>query len=174
MRIVGFASVLTAVTVSITTLFYLVYFEPGPSSRRKKQEPATVIETRSIIPEQYPTANDLRQDDGVAPNHSLCIDSAIKRTLGDPDSYKFISATLWTQDFASYGPKAWICQVEYRSRNAFDGYGLPEEVEIIFDAEGCRVLNPPLEKKYDALAAGEHKTLMYAIKRIHDPHNNAQ
>jgi hypothetical protein len=168
-RIVGCASVLTAVTVSITTLFYLVYFEPGPSSREKKQETATVIEARSGIPEQYPTANDLRQDDGVAPNHSLWIDSAIKKTLRDPDSYKFISATLWTQDFASYGPKAWICQAEYRSRNAFDG--LPEEIDIIFDAEGCRVLNPPLQKKSDALAAGEHRTLMYAIKRIHDPCN---
>ena len=174
MRIVRCASVLIAVTVSITTLFYLVYFEPGPSSRQKKQETATVIETRSIIPEQYPTANDLRQDDGVAPNHSLCIDSAIKRTLRDPDSYIFICATLWTRDFASYGPRAWICQAEYRSRNAFGGYDLPEEIDIIFDAEGCRVLNPPLEKKSDALAAGEHKTLMYAIKRIHDPYNNAQ
>jgi hypothetical protein len=83
-RIVGCASVLTAVTVSITTLFYLVYFEPGPSSRERKQETATVIKPRSGIPEQYPTAND------------------------------------------------------------------------------------------DALAAGEHKTLMYAVKRIHDPYHNAQ
>jgi hypothetical protein len=174
MRIVACASVLSAVTVSITALFYLVYFGPGRSSREKERATATVIETRSIIPEQYPTANDLRQDDGVAPNHSLCIDSAIKRTLRDPDSYKFISATLWTQDFASYGPKAWMCQAEYRSRKAFDEYGLPEQVDIIFDAEGCRVLNPPLEKKSDALAAGEHRTLMYAIKRIHDPYNNAQ
>jgi hypothetical protein len=172
-RIVGCASILTAVTVSITTLFYLVYFEPGPFSRQKKQETSAVTERRSIVPEQYPTASDLRQDGGVASNHSLSIDSAIKRTLRDPDSYKFISATLWTQDFASYGSKAWICQAEYRSRNAFDGYGLPEKVDIIFDAEGCRVLNPRLEKKSDALAAGEHKTLMYAIKRIHDPYDNA-
>jgi hypothetical protein len=80
MRMVGIASVLCAVTVSITTLFYLVYIGPGRSSGEKERETATVIETRSIIPEQYPTANDLRQDDGVAPNHSLCIDSAIKRT----------------------------------------------------------------------------------------------
>jgi hypothetical protein len=173
-RIVGCASILTAMAISITTLFYLVYFEPGPLSRQQKQETSAVIKGRSIIPEQYPNANDLRQDDGDAPNHSLSIDSAIKRTLGDPDSYIFIRATLWTQDFASYGPKAWICQAEYRSRNAFDGYGLPEKIDIIFDAEGCRVLNPPLEKKSDAVAAGEHKTLMYAIKRIHDPYNNAQ
>jgi hypothetical protein len=95
-----------------------------------------------------------------------------QKTLREPDSYIFISATLWTQEFASYGPKTWICQAEYRSRNAF--YGLPEEIDIIFDAEGCRVLNPPSEKKSDALAAGEHRTLMYAIKRIHDPCNNAQ
>jgi hypothetical protein len=162
------------VTVSITTLFYLVYFEHGPFSRQKKQETSTAIETRSSIPVQYPTANDLRQDGGLAPNHSLSIDSAVKRTLRDPDSYIFISATLWAQDFASYGPKAWICQAEYRSRNQFDGYGLPEEVGIIFDAEGCRVLNPRLEKESDGLAASEHKTLMYAIKRIHDPYNNAQ
>jgi hypothetical protein len=172
-RIVGSASVLIAVTVSITTLFYLLYFEPGLLREKKTGDR---YRYRSAIrhSEQYPTANDLRQDDGVAPNHSLCIDSAIKRTLRDPDSYIFISATLWTQDFASYGPRAWICQAEYRSRNAFDGYDLPEEIDIIFDAEGCRVLNPPLENKSDALAAGEHKTLMYAIKRIHDPYNNAQ
>jgi DNA-directed RNA polymerase len=102
-------------TVSITTLFYLVYIEPGPTSRQKRQEDATVIETRSSIPEQYPTANDLRQYGGIAPNYSLCIDSAIRTTLTDPDSYKFISATLWTQDFAGHGPKAWICQAEYHS-----------------------------------------------------------
>jgi hypothetical protein len=173
-RAVGCALILTGVTVSITTLFYLVYFEPGPFSRQNKQQTSAVIGRRSIIPEQYPTASDLRQDDEVAPNHSLSIDSAIKRTLRDADSYIFISATLWKQDFASYGPKAWICQAEYRFRNEFDGYGLPEKVNIIFDAEGCRVLNPPLEKKSDALAAGEHKTLMYAIKRIHDAYNSAQ
>jgi hypothetical protein len=169
-----FASVLMAVIISMTALFYLAYFEPGPFSRHKKQETATVIELPSSTPEQYPTANELRQDDGEAQNHSLCIDSAIKRTLRDPASYNFISATLWTQDFAGYGPKAWICQAEYRSRNPFGGYGLPEEVDIIFDAESCRVLNPTLKKKSDAMAANERKTLMYAIKRIHDPLNNTE
>jgi hypothetical protein len=172
-RIVECASMLTGVTVGITTLFCLVRVEPGPLARQKQQKNSVVIERRSIIPEQHPTASDLRQDDGVAPNHSLSIDSAIKRTLRDPDSYRFISATSWAQDFASYGPKAWICQAEYRSRNALDAYGLPEEVDIIFDAEGCRVLHPRFEKKLDALAASEHKTLMYAIKRIYDPYNNA-
>ena len=84
MRIVGSASVLTALTASITALFYLVYFEPGPSSRQRKQETSTVVETRSSIPEQYPS------------------------------------------------PKS------------------------------------------DAMAASERKTLMYTIKRIHDPFNDAQ
>jgi hypothetical protein len=53
-------------------------------------------------------------------------------------------------------------------------YGLPEEAGIIFDADGCRVLNPILEKKSDAMAASERKMMMYAIKTIHDPFNNAQ
>ena len=44
---------------------------------------------------------------------------------------------------------------------------------IIFDADG-RVLNPILEKTPDAMATSERKTLMYAIKTIHDPSNNAQ
>jgi len=65
-------------------------------------------------------------------------------------------------------------QAEYRSKNAFGGYGLPEQADIIFDGAGCRVLNPILEKKSDAMAATERKTLMYAIKTIHDPFNNAQ
>jgi hypothetical protein len=170
----AFASVLAALTTGITALFYLAYSELAPLSRQKKQETAAVIELPSSIPEQYPTANELRQDNGVAQNHSLCIDSAIKRTLKDPASYKFISATLWTQDFAGYGPKAWICKAEYRSRNPSGGYGLTNEVEIIFDAESCRVLKPTLRQNSDAIAASERKTLMYAIKRIHDPLNSAQ
>ena len=44
----------------------------------------------------------------------------------------------------------------------------------IFDADGSPVLNPILEKKSDAMAASERKTLMYAIKTIHDPSTNAQ
>jgi len=35
-------------------------------------------------------------------------------------------------------------------------------------------VNTTLEKKSDAMAASERKTLMYAIKTIHDPFNNAQ
>jgi hypothetical protein len=158
---------------SITAFFYLVYLESGSSSPQKKPGVATVIETRSSIREQYPSVNDLRQNDAVGQNHSFCIDSAIKRTLRDQDSFEFISATLWTPD-SIYAPKAWICQAEYRSKNAFGGYGLPEEVGIIFDADGCRVLSPILEKKSDAMAASERKTLMYAIKIIHDPFNNAR
>ena len=73
------------VMMAITALCYLTYFEPGSSSSQKKPGVATVIETRTSIPEQYPFVNDLRQNDGVSPNHSFPIDSAIKRTLGDPD-----------------------------------------------------------------------------------------
>jgi hypothetical protein len=72
------------------------------------------------------------------------------------------------------GSKAWICQAEYRSKNAFGGYGLTEEVGIIFDADGCRVLNPILENKSGAMAVIERNTLMYVIKTIHDPFNNSQ
>ena len=54
---------------SLTALFCLVYFEPGPSSRQKKQDVANVVETRSSIPEQYPSANDLHQDMGFGSNH---------------------------------------------------------------------------------------------------------
>jgi hypothetical protein len=59
-------------------------------------------------------------------------------------------------------------------RTHFGGYGLPEEAGIIFDADGCRVLNPILEKKADEMAASERQTLMYAIKTIHDPFSNTQ
>jgi hypothetical protein len=100
-RIFASASALTVLTVSITAFSYLAYFEPGPLSRQKKQETAAVIEMRSSIAKQYPTA-------------------------------------------------------------------------IIFDAESSRVLNPTVEEKSDAMAASERKTLMYAIKRIHDPLNDAQ
>lgn len=39
----------------------------------------------------------------------------------------------------------------------------------IFDADGCRALNLILEKKSDSMAVTERKTLMYAIKTIHEP-----
>ena len=172
MRIVGTVAAFAVLMAAITAL--LMYLEPGSSSPQKRPGIATVIEMRSSIPEQYPSVNDLCQNDLGGPNHSIYIDNAIKRTLRDPDSFKFISATLWSQDFASYGPRAWICQAEYRSKNASGGYGLPKEVGIIFDADGCRILNPILEKKSDAMAVSERKTLMYAIKTIHDPFNNAQ
>src|ERR1700726_3568612 len=120
MKIVGAASVFAVLMASVTAFFCWRYLEPS-SSPKKEPSAATVIGTRGSVVEQNPSVNDLRQNDDIGPNHSLCIDSAIKRTLRDPDSYKFISATLWTQDFARHGPKAWICQVEYRSRNAFDG-----------------------------------------------------
>ncbi len=174
MRIVGIVSAFAVLIASITALFYVAYLEPGSSSPQKRTGVAIFIESRSSIPKQYPSVNDLRQNDEVGPNHSFWIDDAIKRTLRDPDSFKFISATLWTQDFDGYGPKTWICQAEYRSKNAFGEYGLTKEASIVFDADGCRVLNPILEKKTNATAASERKTLMYAIKTIHDPINNAQ
>src|ERR1700722_7364948 len=173
MKIVRAASVFAVLMASITALLCWRYLEAS-SSQKKEPSTATVIGTRGSVAEQNPSVNDLRQNDDVGPNQSFCIDSAIKRTLREPDSYKFISATLWTQDFARYGPKAWICQAEYRSKNAVGGYGLPEETEIIFDADGCRVLDPISENKSDAMAATERKTLMYTIKTIHDPFNNAQ
>ena len=118
MRTVGSVSAFAVLMASITALCYLMYFEPGSSSSQKKPGVATVIETRSSIPEQYPSVNDLRQNDGVSPNHSFPIDSAIKRTLEDPD--------------------------------------------------------PISEKEPIAMTASERKTLMYAIKTIHDPLNNTQ
>jgi hypothetical protein len=118
MRTVGSVSAFAVLMASITALCYLTYFEPGSSSSQTKPGVATVIETRSSIPEQYLSVNDLRQNDGVSPNHSFPIDGAIKRTLGDPDSIS--------------------------------------------------------EKEPVAMTASERKTLMYAIKTMHDPFNNAQ
>ena len=133
-----------------------------------------VIGMRPGVPVLYPSVSDLRQNDCAGPNDSISIDKAIKKTLRDPDSFNFISATLWTQDLVSYGPKAWICQAEYRVKNGLGGFGLPEEAAIIFDADGCRVLNPLREKKPDAMSDSERKRLMYTVKTIHDPLANAQ
>jgi hypothetical protein len=47
--------------------------------------------------------------------------------------------------------------------------GLPEEVSLILDAGGRRVLNPISTKKSDAMTASERKTLMHTIKTIDDP-----
>jgi hypothetical protein len=80
---------------------FLVYLERGSSPPQKRPDIATAIEMRLSIPEQYPSGSDLRQNDWGGPNHSIDIDNAIKRTLRDPDSFKFISATLWMQDLAS-------------------------------------------------------------------------
>ena len=45
---------------------------------------------------------------------------------------------------------------------------------MIFNAKDDRALNPILEKKSDAMSVSERKTLMCAIKTIHDPFNNVQ
>jgi hypothetical protein len=121
---------------------------------------------------KYPSVSDLRQDDHGGPNHSIYIDNAIRKTLTDPDSFKFISATLWTQDSDNYGPKAWTCQAEYKLKKSFGGCSSPNETAIIFDPDGCRVLNPILEKKSIAMTDSERKTLLYTIKTIHDPLKN--
>jgi hypothetical protein len=96
MRIVKTVSAFAVLMASLTALLYLIYFEPGSSSPQKRPGVATVIETQSSIPDQYPSVNDLRQNDAMGPHHAFCIDGAIKRTLRDPDSFKFISATPWT------------------------------------------------------------------------------
>jgi hypothetical protein len=86
MRIIQTVSAFVVLMASITALFYLMYPGPRSSSPQKKPGVATVIGTRSSIPELYPI----------------------------------------------------------------------------------------LEKKSDSMAASERKTLMYAIKTIHDPLNKAQ
>jgi hypothetical protein len=78
-RIVGSASVLTVLTASVAALLYLVYFESGPSSRQKKQETSTVVETRSSIPEQDPSAN----SDAMAASERKTLMYTIKR-IHDP------------------------------------------------------------------------------------------
>ena len=99
-RTVGTLLISGVLITGITALFSLTHPKSG----------TTAVETRANNSEQYPSANDLRQNDWGSPNHSIYIDDASKKTLRDPDSYKFISATRWTQDVASYGSKAWICQ----------------------------------------------------------------
>ena len=85
------------------------------------------------VSENHPSGNDLRQNDSGGPNHSIYLDNATKKTLTDPDSFKFISATLWTQDFPGYGAKAWICQAEYRSKNATGRYDQMTHTVVILD-----------------------------------------
>lgn len=130
--------------------------------------PQTETPVPSPTPEQYPSANDLYQTDFGGHNHSVYIDDAIKKILRDPDSYRFISATRWTQDIAGYGANAWICQATYRAKNGFGGYALPQETGIIFDASGCRVLNVILEKKTNAMTKAERKEMDRQVKQVHE------
>jgi hypothetical protein len=158
--------------VGTPVLFSLIYFKAGSSWPLENSSVARTVETQSGVPEGFPSGNDLRQIDSRGPNDSIYIDDAIKKTLGDPDSFRFISATLWAEDLTSDGHKAWTCQAEYRARNRSGRYGLPEEAEIIFDAHGCRVFNPISEKKPIAMSDSERKTLMYTVKTIHDISNH--
>ena len=66
---VGTVSAFAVLMAGITALFDLIYLEPGSFSPQKKPGVATGIETRSSISEQYPSANGLRQNDEVGPNH---------------------------------------------------------------------------------------------------------
>lgn len=154
-------------------LFSLIYFIKADSSLPLENSSAVqTVETQPGVAEGFPSGNDLHQVDSGGPNHSIYIDDAIKKTLEDPASFRFISATLWTEDLTSEGRKAWTCQAEYRAKNRSGRYGLPEEAEIIFDANGCRVSNPISGKKPIAMSDSERKTLMYTIKTIHDISNN--
>ena len=65
MRIAGTVSGYSVLMASIIVLFYWMCLESGSSSLQKRTDVTTVIETRSRISEQYPSANDLRQDDEV-------------------------------------------------------------------------------------------------------------
>ena len=90
--------------------------------------------------------------------------SAIKKTLRDPDSYRFISATRWAQD----GSKAWVCKATYRVENGFGEYAIPEETDVIFDANGCRVLNPVSDKNTSTMTAAERREMNRQIKQVHE------
>jgi len=97
-----------------------------------------------VNPAQYPDANDLRQNDWGGSNHWAYIDGVIKKTLRDPDSYRFISATRWAQD----GSKACVCKATYRAKNGFGEYAIPEETDVIFDANGCRGFESGIGQKH--------------------------
>ena len=166
MKIRRTLSISAVLMVGTPVLFSLIYFKAGSSLPLENSSVTRTVETQSGFPEGFPFGNDLRQIGSRGP------DDAIKKILRDPDSFTFISATLWTEHLISDGRKAWTCQAEYRARNPSGRYGLPEEAEIIFDANGCRVFNPISEKKPVAMSDSERKTLMYTIKTIHDISTN--
>jgi hypothetical protein len=83
MRSVKTVSAVAVLMAGITALLYLIYFEPGSSSPQKRPSVATVIETRSSIPDQYPSVNDLRQTDRMAASERKMMMYAIK-TIHDP------------------------------------------------------------------------------------------
>src|SRR6478672_7516505 len=153
------ASVTSVVAFVVMMTFYLLS-KPGHTFRSD----LTPTSPTGVKPEQYPDTNDLRQNDWGGSNHSAYIDEAIKKTLRDPDSYRFISATRWTQD----GSKAWICKATYRVENGFDEYAIPEETDVIFDANGCRVLNPVSDKNSSTMTAAERREMNRQIKQVHE------
>jgi len=52
---------------------------------------------------------------------SLNVHAAIKATLRDPDSYKFISVSGPWMDKHN-GQSCWLEKVHFRARNGFNGY----------------------------------------------------
>src|SRR6476659_6866040 len=153
------ARISLALAAVVMMTFYLLS-KPGDTFRSD----LTPTSPTGVKPAQYPDANDLRQNNWGGSNHSAYIDEAIKKTLRDPDSYRFISATRWTQD----GSKAWICKATYRVENGFVEYAIPEEPDVIFDANGCRVLKPVSDKNSSTMTAAERREMNRQIKQVHE------
>ena len=153
------ARISLALVAAVAMASYL-FPRPGDTFRSD----LTPTSPTGVKPAQYPDANDLRQNDWGGSNHSVYIDEAIKKTLRDPDSYRFISATRWAQE----GSKAWVCKATYRVENGFDEYATPEETDVIFDANGCRVLNPVSDKNTSTMTAAERREMNRQIKQVHE------
>jgi hypothetical protein len=138
---------------------------------RPTAPPSVIAQPQASAPPtvQRPEPWELQQNGWGGPNHSVVIDDAIKKSLRDPDSFKFISATLWRKD-DSYPKNAWICQAKYRAKNGFAGYNT-EETSLILDRDGCRILNPILDKKPSPMTARERKTMKQTVKLLHDRFN---
>jgi hypothetical protein len=154
----------TACITSVVAFLVMMTFYLLLKPRATFRSDLTPTSPMGVKPAQYPDANDLRQNDWGGSNQSAYIDEAIKKTLRDPDSYRFISATRWAQD----GSKAWVCKATYRTENGFGEYAIPEGTDVIFDANGCRVLNPALDKNTSTMTAAERREMNRQIKQVHE------
>src|ERR1700737_4496494 len=95
---------LAVLMIVCAPIVYCIYRPAVKQSISQPQASAAIV--------QRPEPWELHQNSWGGPNHSVVIDDAIKKSLRDPDSFKFISATLWRKDDSS--PKnAWICQAKY-------------------------------------------------------------